>query len=212
MDSRGLNRFYLSVLVTLALLSATAIVLASADMRAGATRIEPADGVMFLFGFAFLLLEARAVTEMNLLWGATWLTNTIVFGTILATILVATVMTDRMGLRLSPCFTALLLSLCGIYALPVQFLASTGPALKLFVSVPFVGLPIFFAGACFAILFRDREAAGRAFGWNLLGAVAGGLAEFSSMAIGLKGLVLVASIAYLLALLLRGRERFFAVG
>jgi hypothetical protein len=42
-----------------------------------------------------------------------------------------------------------------------------------------------------------------AFGWNLLGAVTGGLLEFSSMIIGLKSLSLVAMLAYLGAFLIR---------
>jgi len=140
------------------------------------------------------------------------MTSAIVIASILATLLLATIATDRIGPRLARCFMALLASLGVIYALPVRALAGTGATLKLLVSVPFVGMPIFFAGACFAVLFSNREAAGRAFGWNLLGAVAGGLAKFGSMAIGLKALVLVASLAYLLAFLLHARDaRSFSI-
>src|SRR5206468_1195587 len=73
--------------------------------------------------------------------------------------------------------------------------------------VAFVGAPIFFAAACFALLFRERSQAGTAFGWNLLGAVAGGLLEFTSMAVGLKALLLVALAAYLGAALVHLRRR-----
>jgi hypothetical protein len=45
-----------------------------------------------------------------------------------------------------------------------------------------------------------------AFGWNLLGAVAGGLLEFLSMAVGLKALLLVATAAYLAAALVHSRQ------
>jgi hypothetical protein len=44
-----------------------------------------------------------------------------------------------------------------------------------------------------------------ALGWNLLGAVTGGLLEFLSMVIGLKSLTLLAIIAYLLTFLIRQR-------
>jgi hypothetical protein len=210
LESRGINRFYSSVLAALTLLSGAAVVVASPEMRSGPARMQSADGVMFLFGFAFLLLETRAVTEMNLFWGATWVTSAIVIASILATLLLATIAADRIRPRLAPCFVGLTASLGAVYALPLRLLAGTRLVLKVLISVPFVGVPIFFAGVCFAILFLDREAAGRAFGWNLLGAVAGGLAEFGSMAIGLKALVLVASLAYLLAFLLqyRGRRSF----
>jgi hypothetical protein len=46
-----------------------------------------------------------------------------------------------------------------------------------------------------------------AFGWNLLGAMAGGLLETTSMAFGLKALALVALLAYLLAWAWHARAR-----
>ena len=38
------------------------------------------DTQMFLLGAAFLLLETRAVTQLSLLFGSTWIVNTSVFG------------------------------------------------------------------------------------------------------------------------------------
>ena len=51
----------------------------------------------------------------------------------------------------------------------------------------------------FALLFRDEDAIDLAFGWNLLGAVAGGLTEFTSMLVGFRALALVALAAYVVA-------------
>ena len=69
-----------------------------------------------------------------------------------------------------------------------------------------VGLPVFFASICFAEVFRTRRHAGIAFGWNILGAVAGGLAEFLSMVLGLQAMALIALLAYLLIALRQGRN------
>ena len=146
---------------------------------------------MFLFGLGFLLLETRSVTEMNLAWGGTWLTSAVVFGSILAVVLgshaARRAPTPRLrlghgrphGSRCSP-------------RMPCPPGPWPPPAFprKLRLSVLFVGAPIFFAASCFAILFRGRETSSTAFGWNLLGAVAGGLLEFGSMAVGLKALLL----------------------
>ena len=63
-----------------------------------------------------------------------------------------------------------------------------------------VALPIFFAALIFATLFRDRANPTRALAYNLVGAIVGGVLEYSSMAIGVKGLYLVAAAAYLGAL------------
>jgi len=65
---------------------------------------------------------------------------------------------------------------------------------------------------CFAQRFAAREDAAAAFGWNLLGAVLGGLAEFLSMVIGLRHLVGVAALLYLAAAWLVVRRRATVVG
>ena len=76
---------------------------------------------------------------------------------------------------------------------------------RLVLSVLLVGGPIFFASVCFALRFQVRPAADIAFGWNLLGAVAGGLMEFFSMSLGIKALTLIAVVAYLSAFLIHSR-------
>ena len=83
------------------------------------------------------------------------------------------------------------------YFTPTTVLLAENAALRLLLSVAFVGLPIFFASMLFAALFAERRSAGVAFGWKLLGAVAGGLLEFSAMALGIKAMHLLALVAYL---------------
>jgi hypothetical protein len=67
------------------------------------------------------------------------------------------------------------------------------------VSLLLVGAPIFFGSICFSRAFAARSSPDRAFGWNILGAVAGGILEIASMAIGLRALLLVGLAAYLIA-------------
>jgi len=85
----------------------------------------------------------------------------------------------------------------------VHSILSTSTIIKLLMSLLFVGTPIFFAAICFALLFRDSEATDLAYGWNVLGAVIGGLIEFFSMLIGLKALTLVALVSYVIAVVVR---------
>jgi hypothetical protein len=99
----------------------------------------------------------------------------------------------------------LVVSLLLAYAAPVQLFLRVDWVTRLAFSGIFVGTPIFFAAACFALLFRSRAEADVAFGWNLLGAVAGGLLEFFSMVIGIKNLTLLALMAYVVAVLIRQR-------
>jgi len=205
LPSPGVNSFYLSMIGVLALLSLLAIFGASRGMRAGLTRRSGIDAEMFLYGFAFLLIETKFVTAMNLLWGATWLTSAVVFGSILLTILVGTVLMELKPIPWALAGVGLVGALLVTYAIPLEALLRTNPPTRLALSVLYVAAPVIFASLCFAARFKARPAADLAFGWNLLGAVLGGLTEFFSMALGFRAMTLVAIAAYLLAFLIAHR-------
>ncbi len=202
---RGISRFYLILVGVFAALALLSVSLASEQMRRsiGSRRM---DTEMFLFGLGFLLLETRSVTQMNLVWGGTWLTSAVVFGSILAVVLLGTLRTMLWPVSYSRSMGALFVTLLATYAMPTRILLGASAGGRLALSALFVGAPVFCASQSFASLFRDREEAAAAFGWNLLGAVAGGLLELTSMAVGLKALLLVALAGYLLALLVRLRS------
>lgn len=60
-------------------------------------------------------------------------------------------------------------------------------------------IPVFFAGLLFAAEFRSVDSPAAALGANMLGAVVGGLLENVSLIVGMKALLLVAALLYLLA-------------
>lgn len=206
LQGRGVNPFYLSMMATIAALGALAILSVSREMRESVRKGRAVDVEMFLYGFAFLLMETKFVTSMNLLWGATWLTSAVVFGSILAVVLAGTVFNQLRPVSWPLAGAGLVLALLATYALPLRYLLSTSPGFRLLLSVLLVGVPILFASLCFAARFKARPAADLAFGWNLLGAVVGGLAEFLSMWLGGKAMVLLAILAYLGAFLTARRS------
>lgn len=206
LQRRGVSSFYLGIMAFIAVFAVLAVAGASPAMRRSLMTRTGMDKEMFLFGLAFLLLETRSVTVMNLVWGATWLTSAVVFGSILATILVATILYQLKPVPWRIGITGLVLSLLICYAFPTGLLLNINAAAKLAFSLLFVGTPVFFSSLCFAALFGKRAEAGVAFGWNLLGAVAGGLLEFLSMFTGLKDLLLLAVIAYLAAAFIHRRS------
>ena len=205
LPERGIDGFYLSLMATFLLIAVVGILVSSREMRQGLLKRGEVDWEMFLFGLAFLLIETKFVTTMNLVWGATWLTSAVVFGAILAMILIATVLMQLRPLPWAWAAAGLVLALFATYLVPTEALVGRSTAVRLLLSVLMVGGPIFFASVCFALRFRVRPAADIAFGWNLLGAVAGGLLEFFSMSLGLKALTLIAILAYLSAFLVRLR-------
>jgi hypothetical protein len=207
LPTRGVSGFYLSMMAILVLIGFGAILSVSAGMRSAVLRGRGMDVEMFLYGFAFLLIETKFVTAMNLLWGATWLTSAVVFGCIILVILAGTVLTETRATSWPLAAGGLVLALLVTYLLPLQALLSMSVGVRLALSLLYVGAPVLFASLCFAARFRVRPAADVAFGWNLLGAVVGGLAEFLSMALGFAALTLVALAAYLLAFFVAQRSR-----
>ncbi|MGH9886250.1 MAG: spermidine synthase, partial [bacterium] len=204
--ARGIGRFYVTLILVFAAISVSAVLLASHEMRESLRRRRPPDWEMFVFGLGFLLLEARSVTEMSLAWGATWLTSAVVFGSILLVVLLATLASDWRPMPYGAAMGGLVFSLLALYMAPARWLLFSAPPQRLLLSVLFVGGPMYFAASAFATLFRERASSSTAFGWNLLGAVAGGLLEMTSMELGLKALLLLALGAYLAALLVHTRS------
>ena len=156
------------------------------------------DAQMFLLGAAFLLLETRAVTQLSLLFGSTWVVNTSVFGGVLAMVLAANGVAGflreyKRGLW----YGLLALSLVVVWALPWRMLFDLDIVARAVVAGLAVAAPIFFAGIIFSSELRTRADPVAALGCNLCGAVVGGLLENLSMLIGLKAIVLIALAIYL---------------
>ena len=207
LTKREISNFYLSLIGVLIIIAYVLILLSSGDMRKSFLTGRRIDIQMFLFGFAFLLLESRYVTQMNLAWGATWITSAVVFGSILFMVLISTIFHQLRPIPFKVSFIGLATALTITYLLPVDLLIQQNPIIKILISILYVGTPIFFAGTSFAYLFEKRERADNAFGWNLIGAVTGGLAEFITMMAGFRAMLLLALLIYLIAFLSYIRER-----
>ncbi|MDH5804057.1 MAG: hypothetical protein OEZ54_02655 [Gemmatimonadota bacterium] len=188
-------KHYLAALGAVLLVGLAFVGLASS----GTVRKRP-DSSMFFMGVGFLLVETKSVSEMALLFGSTWTVNTLVFSSILVVILLANLWILRKNHQnVSPYFIGLLASLALAFAIPIRSLLWMGPIGQWLVGGIIVGLPILFAAVIFAILFSSRKDSTHALASNLLGAIVGGVLEYSSMLVGIKALYLVAAAAYLLA-------------
>ena len=211
LKSRSLGSFYWTMI---GLVLVASLVLAWLIMPRQPSKLMPfgkVDGSMFLFGAAFLLLNTKAVTEIGLLWGNTWLTNSVTFASILFVLLVSTVFFAIRPLSIKVCFVSLFVSLVTLYFLPMSVLLGLPIGMKLIGTIAYVGIPFFFAGACFAGVFKSRVDVAQALGWNVIGALCGGLFEYTNILFGFKALYLAALAFYLLAFLLHQRQQVESV-
>jgi len=193
---------YLEALLSVLLIAALFIGVGGGNaIRAGT------DFAMFLMGAGFLLVETKSVTEMSLLFGSTWTVNVLVFASILVMVLAANLLVLRRPPKSTQrLFGGLLATLALAYAVPASVLLRFGNMTQWSIGGLLVALPVFFAALIFSTLFRRRTDATRALAYNLLGAIVGGMVEYSSMIFGIKALYVLAAAIYIGAMLLSRRE------
>ena len=173
-------------------------------------RIVPASGKfhvpMFLLGAGFLLLEAQIVSKMALLFGTTWVVNSIVIAALLCLILVANAVVMRWpAVPLAVGYTGILATAVLAYSVPVATLLHPSIVVRVLLAAIVLCLPVLFAGLVFARVFAEAEFRSDALGANLLGALVGGLLESLSLWTGLRSLLIVAALFYLSSWLSRTR-------
>ena len=166
----------------------------------------PPNLQMFFLGAGFMLLETKAVVHMALLFGSTWVVNSVVFFAILVMILAANLFVLQMKPRsLLPYYALLAAGLLLNAFVPMNAFLSLEPAARTLVSCTVVFVPVFFAGVIFAAAFGASRRPDVDFGWNVAGIILGGLSEQLSLVLGFNYLLLVALGYYVLSLLLRPR-------
>ena len=161
---------------------------------------SPTNFAFFFMGAAFLLLETKSIIQFSLLFGSTWLMNSLVFAAILVSILLANwcvvlFKINRPTFLFAGLFIALALNLViplehllGISSLPLRYLLSSS----------LIFSPIFFANLVFGYLFKDSTESSEAFGWNILGAMFGGTCETVVLLLGYNNLTLLVGLFYAL--------------
>ncbi|MBX7165507.1 MAG: hypothetical protein K1X74_04075 [Pirellulales bacterium] len=153
-----------------------------------------------LMGSAFLLLETKGVIQFSLLFGTTWLNNSLVFLAVLVSVLAAnwTAMILRSRAWLPLLFVLLLASCLLTLVWPLAGLLQIEDWTSRFALASLMTYsPIFFANLVFSLAFRDQPAAEQLFGWNLLGATFGGALEYLSMILGCNALAVMVAVLYL---------------
>ncbi|MBI4880340.1 MAG: hypothetical protein HY812_11880 [Planctomycetes bacterium] len=206
---RGLAPLYGAALALLLAYAGLLLLLVRRGARAGLQAPRPELKLAFaLMGAAFLLLETKSVIQFSLLFGTTWLNSSLVLLAVLLLVLAAnwTAHALRGGLLLWLTVPALLLSALATFVVPLADLLYLENGLARFLAASLLTFsPVFFANLLFSVAIRSQGAAEHLFGWNLLGASAGGILEYSSMALGYNALALLVALLYAATVLLLRR-------
>ncbi|MGH9576343.1 MAG: hypothetical protein ACRD3R_02815, partial [Terriglobales bacterium] len=162
----------------------------------------PGSWQFFFLGAGFLLLETQMISRLALYFGTTWLVNAVAISAILVVLVLANLYVARREVRnLVPWFGVLVAALLIAWLLPWQRLPFSTRTVGVLLGLAYC-VPVFCAGVIFTDCFRRTSSRSAAFGANIVGAVAGGLAQNVSFIIGLKALLLLAAVFYAAAALL----------
>lgn len=155
------------------------------------------DGRMFFLGAGFMLIETKAVVNMALLFGSTWMVNSVVFFAVLVMILLANLFVLKVQpAKTWPYYVGLAVALALNAGISLDVFLGWDRSMQIIAACALVFAPILFAGVIFAISFNRTSEPDQAFGANIAGAMAGGLAENASMILGFQYLMFVALAFY----------------
>jgi hypothetical protein len=162
---------------------------------------------LFFMGAAFLLLETKNVVQFALLFGTTWFVNALVFLGVLLSVLVAVAVSRRITFKHpARLYLLLLASLVLAWLIPPDDLLQLSSIPRFVAASTLAFLPIFFANLIFTQRFKAVAASATAFGANLLGAMVGGILEYTALITGYRSLLIMVAVLYGLALLFGRRH------
>jgi len=158
------------------------------------------DMHFFFLGAAFMLLETTSITRFALLFGSTWVVNSAVIISILIMILLANLYVEKVKrANINLLYILLISSIFLNWILKPDFYLLFNKAMGIGLASFLLSLPLFFAGIIFATSFKEVDDVSGVFAYNLLGAIAGGICEYISMARGFRFLFILAILMYCLS-------------
>jgi hypothetical protein len=156
-----------------------------------------------------MLLETRAITQFALLWGSTWVVASLAIASVLLMALAANFVVSRVEVRRPWLVGAALVALLAVnYFVPVGRVTFDSRVTESIFYAALQFSPILCAGLLFGSSIKRSRALATDYGTNLLGAMVGGTAEYLSLMMGFKFLLVLAGACYVGAVLTRaGRSR-----
>jgi SAM-dependent methyltransferase len=208
LKERSIAPYYV---LALSIIIGFAVLLVGRAAQRSGTTLRQFSPHFFVLGAAFLLLETKSLATFSLLFGTTWIVNSLVFFAVLASVLLAIFVNQRVRFR-NPflLYVALFGSIALAIVVPPASLLIEPVWLRYVVAAALAFAPIFFANLVFSYSFRDTKAADMAFASNLLGAVVGGAIEYVALISGYGWLLVIVAALYAAAWLLATRLRLLA--
>lgn len=185
---------YFSVLLVAVVVPALLTILKTPQ----SSSISPGEwGNMFFLGQAFMLVETKSITQLSLLFGATWLVSSVVILTILILAWLANLVVMKLPRAPLPVlYGGLTICLLADFFFRVPETTTLHPVALGALAALFACCPILFGSMTFSRCFKDTSRPLELLSANLLGVAFGGLTENLCLWFGLKGLPIVGMVLY----------------
>jgi len=153
---------------------------------------------LFFLGSGFLLLELSIIDRLALVFGTTWLVNSICILSVLIAIILSNMAIIKKPELFKPkiLYAGLIATLALTYFTPIERFTSIGMIVGGSLAAIFSAIPIFFAGLIFSGSFHREKTPSVGLAFNMLGAVIGGLLEYVATYTGIRSLLLIAIVIY----------------
>jgi spermidine synthase len=189
-------------------IAAVLIVLCWLFLRRTGTSMHSVRWYFFFLGAGFLLLEAQIISKMALLFGTTWVVNSIVIAVLLVLIVLSNLLVERRpNIPFTAAYLGIFASISVAYAIPLETFFFASIWLKALTATTVLCLPVFFAGIVFIRSFAREGFSSEALGSNLFGALIGGMLESLSMWTGIRSLLIIAALLYAASWILLGAQK-----
>ena len=158
---------------------------------------------LFFLGAAFMLLELAIIDRLSLVFGTTWIVNSICIFSVLTAIIGANVLIIKKPniMPTEVLYAGLIIALAILYTVPVQTFNSMGMWVGGGAASVLSVIPVFFAGMIFSTSFAKETKPRAGLAFNMFGAVIGGLCEYIGTYTGIRSLLLVAALFYIISFL-----------
>src|SRR5687768_11435563 len=179
----------------------TLLLILGASLAVVAPVVRSAQGKwswqFFLLGAGFMLLETKSITQFALLWGSTWVVASLAIASVLVMALAANFIVSKWELRRPWLVGVILIALLALnYLIPVGRLAFDSLVAESLTYALLGFSPIFCAGLLFGSAIKRSTSLPRDYGTNLLGAMAGGVAEYLALITGYGALIGLIALCY----------------
>ena len=200
MKSKGIPINYLAVLVLVSVFLSFTLFFKANITQA----ISKHNFSAMLLGAGFALIEIKGINEFALVIGSTWYTNVIIITAILCMSLLANIIIGRYkAFDVRIIIIALFILLIGNTIIPTTAILQNLPyAITILLGAIRISLPLICSGILFSNLLLKAEKANNLLGFNILGAMIGGVLEYMSLIGGFSLLNYMAILIYLFSIIL----------